>query len=87
MDRKEKEDKIRSLVIEMLEDSHKYMVDKIDTVLRSGCIAVDEWNENMILPKCITSAILKDESIQYEGRGTSFEKQVKKTIKNIMCFI
>ena len=32
----------------------------------------------MILPKCIVTAILQDESTQYEGKGTSFEKQVKK---------
>jgi hypothetical protein len=41
----------------------------------------------MILPKCIVTAILQNESTQYEAKGTSFEKHVKKEAKNICSFL
>ena len=39
----------------------------------------------MILPKCIVT-ILQDESHQYEGKGTSFEKMIKKEVKKDTLF-
>jgi len=54
------------------------------------CVDTESWskdNSPMILPKCIVTAILQDESTQYEGKGTSFEKQVKKEVKNIRYFL
>jgi len=41
----------------------------------------------MILPKCIVIALLQNESRQYSGRGTSFEKRVKREVKNISYFL
>lgn len=41
----------------------------------------------MILPKCIVTALLQNESRQYEGKGTSFEKTVKREVKNITYFL
>jgi hypothetical protein len=90
MDYQEKKDKINSLVSEILKFSYDEMVKKIDKVLNSGAISIDDWNPDvspMILPKCIVNAILKDESVQYEGRGTSHEKRIKKEVKNIMYYI
>lgn len=82
--------KIKSLVEDMLNESHEAMIKKIDKVLNSGYVDVDGWDENhnpMILPKCIVTAILQNESKQYEGKGTSFEKEIKKEVKNIKYFI
>jgi hypothetical protein len=81
---------ILELVKEMLIESHENMLNKINKVLNSGCVDVEGWDEKnspMILPKCIVTAILKDESTQYEGKGTSFEKQVKKEVENIRYFL
>ena len=81
---------IKNLVKEMLEDSHEKMLQKIDKVLNSGCVDIEGWDSEigkMVLPKCIVAAIIEDEARQYYGRGTSFEKQVKKEIKNIKNFI
>ena len=41
----------------------------------------------MILPKCILTAILENEARQYTARGTNYEKQMKKEVKNIQYFL
>ena len=85
-----KKDKIKSLVIDMLNNSHSAMINKIETVFDSGCIDIDNWDEkinSMILPKCIVTALLESESTQYNGKGTSFEKQVKREVRNIRYFV
>lgn len=87
---KTKKEKIRSLVIEMLNESHEAMIKNVEKALNSGAINTEQWDERtnkMILPKCIVTAILQKESEQYEGKGTSFEKQVKREVKNIRYFI
>ena len=86
----EKREKIRQLVLGMLNKSHDTMTKKIDKLLDSGAVDIDSWDEvsnSMILPKCIVTAILQNESHQYEGKGTSFEKQVKKEVNNLLYFI
>lgn len=90
MTQEEKRNKINRLVFDMLSESYQHMVLKIDEVLDSGAVDVNGWDEGnspMILPKCIVTAILKRESEQYEGKGTGFEKQLKKTSENIKHFI
>ena len=82
-----KREKIKSLVLTMLEDSYDSMVRNIDKALDSGAIDVDGWDETMILPKCILTAVLEQESTQYSAKGTSFEKEVKKEVKNIRYFL
>lgn len=87
---KTNKEQIAELVKEMLNNSHEAMLKKIDKVLNSGCVDVGSWsrdNSPMILPKCIVTAILQDEATQYEARGTSFEKQIKKKVKNIRYFL
>ena len=87
---KSNKEQIAELVKEMLNESHEAMIKKIDKVLNSGCVDVENWSKDnapMILPKCIVTAILQNESTQYEGKGTSFEKQVKKEVKNIRYFL
>ena len=87
---KNKREKIKSLVYDMLQESHIAMVNKIDSVLDSGAIDIEGWNEYdkpMILPKCIVTAILQNESHAYEGKGTSYEKMIKHQVKNIKYFI
>ena len=90
MTTKSKKAKIKKLVSDMLKDSQKAMPKNIDKAINSGAIDVDDWDENispMILPKCIATAILEQEATQYDGSGTSFEKQIKKEVKNIRYFI
>lgn len=90
MTTQEKKQKIKSLVEEMMQDSFNSMKTKIDKAISSGAIDLDEWDEisaPMILPKCILSAILKNEATQYDAKGTSFEKRVKKEIAKIRLFI
>ena len=74
----------------MLNDSHKKSMLNVDKVLNSGCIDIDGWDEKnspMVLPKSILTAILENGARQYAGRGTSFEKRVKKEVSNIHYFL
>jgi len=85
-----KKRKIKKLVKEMLKDSYQLAIKDIDKTLNSGIIDIDSWepdNTPMILPKCIITAILTKRSKDYEGKGTSFEKQIKKEVNNILYFI
>ena len=90
MKTEEKKNNIKLLAEDMLKESFNDMIKKVEKVLNSGAIDIDSWDKNnkpMIIPKCIVTAILQDELTQYEGKGTSFEKQIKKEVKNIRYFI
>ena len=90
MTTQEKKNKIKSLTEDILKESFDAMIKKVEKALNSGAIDVDSWDENynpMILPKCIVTAILQDESTQYEGKGTSFAKQIKKEVQNIRYYL
>jgi hypothetical protein len=90
METAEKKEKVKSLVSHMLKESYEAMISKIDKALNSGAIDIDNWDEKnrpMILPKCIVTALLEQESTQYAGSGTSFEKEIKKEVKNIRYFL
>lgn len=90
MTRKQKERAIKKHVADMLKQSHKAMVSNIDNAIKSGAIDIEAWdpdNAPMILPKCIVTAILIRESQQYEGKGTSYAKQIKKEVDNLLYFI
>jgi len=85
-----KKKKIKALAKKMLKNSLKEMEAKIDKALNSGALDIDNWDENsnsMILPKVIVVAIMETEADQYKGSGTSFEKEVKKEVRNLKCFI
>ena len=85
-----KKQAIKQHVSDMLKQSYDSMIKDIDKALNSGAIDVDSWqpdNKPMILPKCITTALLIKESKQYEAKGTSYEKEVKKEVNNILHFI
>jgi len=87
---KSKKQKIKGLVKDMLIESHKKALKNIDKALNSGSVDVDGWDEEntpMILPKCILTAILEDQARQYTARGTKYEKQTKKEVKNIRYFL
>jgi hypothetical protein len=90
MTTQEKKEKIKSLIVDSLNESHQIMINNIDKVFNSGAVDIDAWDENispMILPKTIITAILKNESTQYDGKGTSFYKKIKKDSENILLFI
>lgn len=77
---------ITNLVTEILNDSHKAMLKDLTRILNSGCIDIENWdraNNSMILPKIIATAILQNEGTKYEGKGTSFKKEVE----NIRYFL
>ena len=86
----ENKDKISQLANELLSESIPHMRKMIERALRSGAIDVDGWDEKnnpMILPKAILVAVLEHEADQYRLMGTSFEREVKKEVKNLQHFI
>ena len=81
---------IRKHVKNMLKQSHDAMVKKIEKAMSCGALNISDYDptyNSMILPKVIVTALLKDESTQYSGRGTSFEKSIKKEVKNLKYFL
>jgi hypothetical protein len=87
-----KKAKIKSLVNCQLKVAIKQMRENIDRALNSGAIDIDGWDENisrMVLPNTIVVAILEDASSSsiLNGRGTKYEKRVKREVKNIRYFI
>lgn len=87
MTTKEKEEKLTQLVTEILERSHKDAIKNIQKVIRSGAIDIESWDEKMVMPKTIATALLEEESRQWAGVGTKYESQVKKDVKNIRRFL
>jgi hypothetical protein len=88
LEEKRKKAKLKRIASELLKDSQKAMKDKIDKAINSGSLDIDSWDERtFILPKIIAAALLEDEAEQYKGKGTSFEKSVKKEIKNLRYFL
>jgi len=90
METQNKKEKIKSLVIEMLNQSHNAMIKDIDRAINSGALDIDNWNESdkpMIIPKIIVTTILQKESKQYEAKGTSFDKLIKKVVNNLHYFL
>ena len=83
--------KVSDRVYSLLRDSVQSIENKVVKLLKSNCIDFESWDENvepMLLPKCIATAILEDESTKYACKGSaSFEKRVKKEVKNIKLFI
>ena len=87
---KQKKAKIAKLAKSILKDSYKAGLAKIDKALNSGAIDISNWDDKcspMVVPKTIVTAVLMNESRQYDGRGTFVEKQVKKDAKNIDYFL
>ena len=85
-----KQEQIKKLVVDMLQESNEAMIKNIDKIFKSGAIDIESWSDTdkpMILPKCIVVALLQNESAQFEGKGTSFEKHIKKEVKNIRYYI
>jgi len=85
-----KREKIKKLVTDMLIESHRKAIQNVDKVLDSGCIDIEGWDDEntpMILPKTILTAVLEHEALQYTARGTKYEKQVKKEVRNIHYFL
>ena len=87
---KSKRVKIKDHTAYLLQESYKEMKRKIDKAINSGAIDIENWDPNtncMIIPKSILIAILESEADQYKGVGTRFEKEVRKNVDNLKCFI
>ena len=85
----EQKEKIKALVIELLNNSHEEMLKKIDRALNSGALDIENWNEKtspMVLPKTIATAILESEATYY-CTGTTYAKRIKRDVKNLRYFI
>lgn len=85
-----KRDKIKKHVKDMLMESFESMINNIEVLLNDDEEAVNNWEPNvnpMILPKCMVTALLEHESMQYQAKGTSFEKKVKKKVKELRNYL
>lgn len=88
----ENKEKVKALVIEMLNDSHKAMLKKLETILNNThVIDLDNWDEKnapMLLPKMIVTALLENDAKQYSPpKDYPNARQLKQQIKNISYII
>lgn len=88
----ENKEKVKALVIEMLNDSHKAMLKKLETILNNtDVIDLENWDEKnapMLLPKMIVTALLESDSKQYSlPKNYPNARQLKQQIKNISYII
>jgi len=91
MNNTKKKNLIKRHVKIMMRDSQKHMMEKLEKVLVSGCIDLENWdaeNAPMIVPKAIMCALLDNEHFQYAPPKTiASYKQWKKEKRNITYFI
>jgi hypothetical protein len=87
----ENKEKVKALVIEMLNDSHKAMLKNLETIINSDSIDLDNWDEKytpMLLPKMIVTALLENDAKQYSlPKNYPNARQLKQQIKNISYII
>jgi hypothetical protein len=87
MDTVEKRELFKHRIKGMFREVEAQLEGKVDKIMSSGAIDIDEWDPNdnnpMILPKSFMVAFLRDEANQFTATGTSFEKEVKRDAKNI----
>jgi|688.fasta_scaffold2593305_1 hypothetical protein len=87
----ENKEKIKTLVIEMLNESHNAMLKKLETIINSDSINLDSWNEiyaPMLLPKMIVTALLESEPHQYSvPKDYPNKRKIKQDINNIKYII
>jgi hypothetical protein len=66
------------------------MKEKLIKAIKSGALDIDNWDEHdkpMIIPKIIMQTVLQSESEAYSAKGTSFERQINKEVKNLRYYI
>jgi len=85
-----KKKKIQAMAVQMIKNFQANMEAKIERALNSGALDIDSWEEDInpaILPKVIAIAVLEDTADGFKATGTCFEKEVKKEVANVKCFI
>ena len=85
-----KKAQIKKLAIQLLKESFEKAKKQVDRAINCGAIDIDAWSTDsspMLVPRAIVTAILLDESTQYNARGTSFEKQMKKDVQAIGIYL
>ncbi len=76
----------RTMVQELIEYTCTLMKNKIDIVISSGAIDIEEAEDNYLLPKLVLKALLKDSENEV-GLPFSNQKEHRKIIDNICALI
>lgn len=79
MTKKEARKRTRALITE----SAKHMRKNLERIFLTGAIDIYSAPDNNILPLTLYNALLREEMFQYSGKGTKWEKQIKKDSENI----
>lgn len=83
------EENLKKRVLNMADDFRKSVADKLQRAIDSGCIDLDEAEDNFILPKIVFTAILADGAEQYTppAYDTKQCRAFKKQTNNIKAFL
>ena len=80
-------EEIKQTIIDLLKLCHERQIDNIDRALNSKAIDFEIESGPMAIPKTITIALLEESKTLCTARGTSYEKQQKHDVKNLLLFI
>lgn len=81
---------IKKLTNQLLKEAITGIKKKIDKSLNCGALDVNSFdpeNNPYVMPKTILIAAMESEADQWKGHNTSFDKEVKKGVKNLKYFI
>lgn len=80
-------EEIKPLIEDMLRLCYERQLGNIDRALKSGAIDFERVSGPMAIPKTIAIALLEESKTICTARGTSYEKQQKQDVKNLLLFI
>ncbi len=67
----------------LIEQNNAVMMHKAEKALSSGCVDLESYEDNFLLPKIIFTALLSDVSEDYMPYGVDARKEVKNVSKFI----
>jgi hypothetical protein len=80
-------EELKENIIDLLKFCYERQLTNIDRALKCSAIDFENQSGPMSIPKTITIALLEESKTLCTARGTIYEKQQKKDLKNLLLFI
>ena len=77
---------LESKTTELINQTHKSMLDNLDRAIESGCLDIEKAEDNYVLPKALLLALLKEEQHSV-GLPYGWRKAFKETIDKIFAVL
>lgn len=89
-DLEEKKKVIAQITNEFLNNAFEKMQEKITRAIQCDALDIEQYDSEFntaIIPKTIVAALLLEEAEQWKCKGTSFEKQMEKDVKQLLIMM